>query len=50
MILDVGCRKSKRGDIDIDYSKNSEVDIIAGTHCLPLRVRKKMWYSVLLKK
>jgi ubiquinone/menaquinone biosynthesis C-methylase UbiE len=35
--LDVGCGKSKRGDIGIDYSKRSDADVIADSHFLPFR-------------
>jgi SAM-dependent methyltransferase len=34
-ILDVGCGKNKRGDIGIDYSRDSEADVIADAHFLP---------------
>jgi 2-polyprenyl-3-methyl-5-hydroxy-6-metoxy-1,4-benzoquinol methylase len=37
MILDVGCGKNKRGDLGIDYSRNSSADIIADSHNLPFR-------------
>jgi len=35
--LDVGCGKVKRGDIGIDYSKDSDADITADSHHLPFR-------------
>lgn len=37
MVLDVGCGKHKRGTIGIDYSKDSEADIIADAHFLPFK-------------
>lgn len=39
MILDVGCGKHKRGDVGIDYSRNSEADVIADAHYLPFKDR-----------
>jgi hypothetical protein len=35
--LDVGCGKHKRGDIGIDYSRDSEADIIADACYLPFK-------------
>lgn len=35
--MDVGCHKHKRGDISIDYSRDSNADIIADAHCLPFQ-------------
>jgi ubiquinone/menaquinone biosynthesis C-methylase UbiE len=35
--LDVGCGKCKRGDIGVDYSRNSAADIIADACYLPFR-------------
>ncbi len=35
MILDVGCGKRKRGDIGVDYSRNSQADVICDAHHLP---------------
>jgi len=37
MILDIGCGKNKRGDIGIDYSRESCADVIADAHRLPFR-------------
>jgi ubiquinone/menaquinone biosynthesis C-methylase UbiE len=37
MILDVGCGKNKRGTIGIDYSKDSDADVIADNHFLPFK-------------
>jgi len=34
LALDVGCGKQKRGDIGVDYSRNSEADVIADAHYL----------------
>jgi predicted SAM-dependent methyltransferase len=34
-ILDVGCGKNKRGDVGIDYSRDSEADVIADACFLP---------------
>jgi len=36
-ILDVGCGKHKRGNIGIDYCKDSEADVIADAHYLPFK-------------
>ena len=36
-ILDVGCGHSKKGTIGIDYSKNSDADILADAHYLPFQ-------------
>ena len=38
MILDVGCGKHKHGDIGIDYSRDSNADIIADAHFLPFKL------------
>jgi SAM-dependent methyltransferase len=35
--LDVGCGPHKRGDIGIDYSKESCADIVADSHFLPFK-------------
>ena len=35
MKLDVGCGRKKRGDIGIDYYKDTSADIIADAHYLP---------------
>jgi ubiquinone/menaquinone biosynthesis C-methylase UbiE len=35
--LDVGCGKHKRGDIGIDYSRNSDADVIADAEHLPFK-------------
>jgi len=35
--LDVGCEHFKRGDIGVDYSRNSLADIIADAHHLPFK-------------
>lgn len=37
LVLDVGCGKRKLGDIGIDYSRDSEADIIADAHYLPFK-------------
>lgn len=37
LTLDVGCGKHKRGDIGIDYSRDSEADVIADAHYLPFK-------------
>ncbi|MGB9959435.1 MAG: methyltransferase domain-containing protein [Candidatus Bathyarchaeales archaeon] len=37
LTLDVGCGKCKRGDIGIDYSRDSEADIIADACHLPFK-------------
>jgi ubiquinone/menaquinone biosynthesis C-methylase UbiE len=37
MILDVGCGKHKRGTIGVDYSRNSDADIIADAPFLPFK-------------
>jgi predicted SAM-dependent methyltransferase len=37
LVLDVGCGKHKRGTIGIDYSKDSEADLIADAHFLPFK-------------
>jgi ubiquinone/menaquinone biosynthesis C-methylase UbiE len=50
MILDVGCGKRKRGDVGIDYAKDSEADIIADAQHLPFRnkvFQKTVSYCVL---
>ena len=37
LTLDIGCGKNKRGDIGIDYSRDSNADIIADAHFLPFK-------------
>lgn len=37
LTLDVGCGKHKRGDIGVDYSRDSEADIIADACHLPFK-------------
>jgi SAM-dependent methyltransferase len=37
LCLDVGCGKNKRGDIGVDYSRDSDADIIADAECLPFK-------------
>jgi len=36
-VLDVGCGRHKHGNIGIDYSKESDADIIADAHFLPFQ-------------
>ena len=35
--MDVGCGKNKHGDIGIDYSRDSDADIIADAEHLPFK-------------
>jgi len=35
--LDIGCGMAKRGDIGIDYSRDSDADVIADSHFLPFK-------------
>lgn len=37
MILDLGCGRNKRGDIGVDYSKDSNADVIADVCHLPFK-------------
>jgi len=37
LVLDVGCGKRKHGDIGVDYTKDSEADIVADAHHLPFK-------------
>jgi len=37
LTLDVGCGFNKKGDIGIDYSKNSDADLICDAHFLPFK-------------
>ncbi len=37
LTLDVGCGRNKRGDIGVDYSKDSNADIIADACYLPFK-------------
>ena len=37
LILDIGCGKHSRGDIGIDYSKDSDATIVADSHFLPFK-------------
>jgi len=37
LTLDVGCGKYKRGNIGIDYSRDSDADVIADAHYLPFK-------------